>query len=702
MIFDYNGNTYTYQKYNELDWSTLPKRKTYSNTEFLDIGCAFDIETSKIPGEKLSFMYVWQFALNDITIIGRTWDEFEEFIQRLSTWYKLDDKHHLLCLVHNFPFEFQWIKRRLKWHVDKYKNTDVFALDKRQVIRAVSNNFIEFRDTYILTQMSLEKLAKNYDVGIKKLKEDGFDYDVLRFSDTQLTDLELAYCINDVQILQRFYHKYIKKEFIEKHLKVPMTSTGIVRDELNRNFKRIPKKEKNKLLRELKRAFPTQEEYEVMIKWLYRGGFVHANRFLANEIWEGIDLWSFDLKSSYPASLLHELYPWQFSEREPEWFYNYGFDEKICHEVAYYGTFVFHNIRAKTHHSLESESKIYYYSPDAVFDNGRLVSASEIIVVLNEIDMMCYRKMYSWGVNSSIEEIECRSVARSIKKPLPNYVKDLVLKYFCLKESMEDGYERNLVKYKLNAIYGMMVTALFHTLFYYNEEKGVMMEKDKKQSYLKLISKQILLPQWGIWCTSYSRYNIIDQVSKVPANDIYNDTDSLKIINLEGVKWSIDAFNDKMHRINKTMYVGKYERKYFTDLGCLMNEGKIVRFKTLGAKRYLYTTIEQDKETKMYHLVNHTTVAGMKKGALQKYAEKHHMDIYDAFDRRLVLDAEESEKLTTAYCDSEFTREIEGRTINEMSCVTLYQIPFNMKVIPEYLALINKTKEEDKRKYGRG
>ena len=40
---------------------------------YRDIVCAFDIETTNLPEDGLSFMYVWQFQFGDIcTVIGRT------------------------------------------------------------------------------------------------------------------------------------------------------------------------------------------------------------------------------------------------------------------------------------------------------------------------------------------------------------------------------------------------------------------------------------------------------------------------------------------------------------------------------------------------------------------------------------------------------------------------------------------------------
>ena len=59
-----------------------PKRKA-KNT-YIDVICAFDIETSTLPGEQ-AIMYVWQMQLDTFTVMGRTWDEFLTFLTELST-----------------------------------------------------------------------------------------------------------------------------------------------------------------------------------------------------------------------------------------------------------------------------------------------------------------------------------------------------------------------------------------------------------------------------------------------------------------------------------------------------------------------------------------------------------------------------------------------------------------------------------------
>ena len=75
---------YIYIPYEEFTRADLPEAHRAYKSHYLDLDCAFDIETSSDQDNKLSWMYMWQFAINDITIIGRTWEEFQEFLDILT------------------------------------------------------------------------------------------------------------------------------------------------------------------------------------------------------------------------------------------------------------------------------------------------------------------------------------------------------------------------------------------------------------------------------------------------------------------------------------------------------------------------------------------------------------------------------------------------------------------------------------------
>ena len=122
--------------------------------------------------------------------------------------------------MHNLAFDFSFFRKWLEW-----KN--VFSLDNRKPVYAVTIDGIEFRCSYLLSGYKLEKVAEHLQhTNIKKLVGD-LDYSLLRHSKTQLTDAELQYCVNDVQIVTAYIYDCICEEGTIKD--IPLTKTGYVR-----------------------------------------------------------------------------------------------------------------------------------------------------------------------------------------------------------------------------------------------------------------------------------------------------------------------------------------------------------------------------------------------------------------------------------------------------------------------------------------
>ena len=682
--------------------------KITKNSPYIDIGSGFDIETTNIPNEHKATMYIWQFSLNDLVIYGRSWSSFLDFLQFLCKFYGLNAKKKILCFIHNMPFEFSFIKRLIRWDVGKEGWPKVFALDARNVVKAEYQG-IEFRDSAILTQLSLAKLAKDYGLKYQKLTGD-LDYSIIRFGGDDPTPLnkkkELPYCFNDVLILSSFFNEYIKPEYIKKKIKIPLTATGIPRDQMKRNFKKMAKKEKYIHDSEVRKSFPPFDMYKKMIEWLYRGGYVHSDPALTDEIIMFF-LGSFDFKSAYPAALLQEKYPYQFVETDPK-FYERMFDKRITKNEAFFGEFTFYNIESKGKISYESKNKCLSYS-DAKWDNGRLWKAKSVTVWLTEIDAQIYQDVYNF------ESVKCHKLYKSVKRELPEFVKDLILEFYYIKETIgildKGSIEYLNAKKKLNAIYGMMVTSLYFLEYHFNDETGVIESVESGKTYEELIEKQLLLPQWGIWCTAYVRYRLIHYgFMKCKKDAIYGDTDSVKLKNCEANRYVFDDFNNMIRRINKKMYVGKYDREIFKDLGIFDYEGKMFKFKALGCKRYLNSKAKYNKKTKKYYLEHESTVAGMKKGTLQEYCKANNLDIYDSFTNGLCLDLSFSKKLTSIYTDEPFEAELTDyrghtATIHEESCVALVEIPFKLTMDHVYIAFLEEIKKMNqnrlvKRNYG--
>lgn len=668
----------------------------YDRSKYKNICAAFDIETSKID-EEHSTMYLWSFAMDNQTYIGRTWGEFKRFTKALHDTLKLKDNARLLCWVHNLSYEWQFMKKQIKFAYDARHDCDnVFAVDPRKVVYFVQDTFIEYRDSLILTQRPLKALPGTYKLPIQKLDGDIFDYEEARHYMTPLSNYQLAYSINDVQILRWMHQRYIKPTFLHQGINIPLTATGIPRDELKRAFKKIPKPDRMALRKKLRRGFPREAVYKSVMRWLFRGGYVHTNGAIADELIDEISN-SEDFKSAYPAALLQERMPWRFCYKDPSWWYKYAYPNKkinkrLAADVAWFGIFKFNGIKPKSTNSIESKSKILD-SQGAIFDNGRLRSADYIRVMINELDFQIYDLYYEW------ESVECEGIRVASKEELPAYLKDLILKYFAAKETLErDTMDYNISKSNLNSIYGMTVTGLINESLMLNEDSKFI-PSGKIKEYEKLIQNQILLPWWGIWTTSIVRFRLLSNMAKIPDSQVlYCDTDSLKLTNEYGNKWVIDTYNDKIHRINKNMYVGDYDRALFSELGTFTPDGKYYKFKALGAKKYGYAAIAKNKKSSKYYMKTNFTVAGCRKGTIEKYAKDVKKDPFDCFNNHLILDEEHSEKLTSHYNDEGFELDfvdVNGKIahIKEGSCITLNPTTFEIKLAEDYILMIYELKK---------
>lgn len=695
--FGIEGVLYTYYPYSEnkkeLD-TIIPPFVACRKSGYIDIGAAFDIETTSYYSDKFeanrATMYHWQFALNDVVITGRTWDEFVEFCKYLNKKAK-KAKAKLLILDQNLGFEFTFIKGLFKWKKDRKGHPMIFAKDIRTVLYCITGN-LEFRDTLALTGMGLDKYKKNFNLDVGKLKGD-LDYDLLRHSETPLTNKELAYCINDVLVLTDFYHKFLKPQFLDQDKPIPLTSTGIVRAEVKEAFKELSKEEQSRLRYEIKSAMPNRDLYLLWRTYLFRGGLTHANVLACNELMDK-EFASFDGKSMHPSQMLHHNFSWKYYRRNVDCFPEI-LESTKDEKRGFFGLFTFYNIKSRTYHSLESKNKLVEYSRDAIFDNGRLCRAAKITVMLNQIDYQNYLKMYQWDEDKTV----IHYIYQSIMKPLPDYLLKTVCHYFWLKEnSRDDTVLYNLTKRKLNACFGMCATGLTETDLDYDDETQTFKPSKETKTYDELTKNLILLPSWAIEIAAYSRAQLVDAILNGGGVDsIYYDTDSNKVNHPERYQAYYDNFNANMIEVNKKLNTYGYDKEPFLHIGCWEHEYTGTRYKVLGAKRYL---VEHDGEVQC-------TVAGMVKGTLEHYCEENNLNIWDEFSDNLHLSPEYSKKKTTVYWDEPFEDDLidylgQKHHISEKSCVSIISIPFHMSVDAYFIELIANKKEERKMEVYKG
>lgn len=549
----------------------------------MDIVTAFDIETSRLPGTDTAFLYVWQWQFDKrYTVIGRTWSELREFISRLVNVVR---DSTLVVLVHNLSYEFQFLRT-----IYDFQSDEVFALEKRKVAKiTMYDEALEFRCTYIHSNMNLAAYCKKMHVQHQKLDGNEFDYKVVRYPWTELTPRQLEYCQNDVLGLVEAYmaEMSVDHDTLES---IPLTSTGYVRRDIKRAMR----------ICGTKRVLEAQPDLQVyaLLKEAFRGGDTHANRFYVGKILSRVS--SADRSSSYPDVLVNCRFPVTgFRPAEHEQNYKTLLENKraLLFRVC------FRNIRLKDQYwgfPYLSRSKCRH-EVGGLHDNGRVLSADYLETTLTDIDWKIVQQQYTWD-GLEIHDLHWARYGR-LPEPLVLTCIEYYRKKTELKGSEPGSYEDmlyNKSKAKLNSIYGCMAQdqcredVIFNGLDFELAETPIatLLEKNAGRAYLCYA--------WGVWITAYARLRLQEGLQLAGDNGVYCDTDSVKYVG--EIDWT--AFNAK--RVKDSTRNGAFAddahgtRHY---MGVFEFEGVYDRFITLGAKKY---AAEEDGEI-------HITVSGVNK-----------------------------------------------------------------------------------------
>lgn len=651
---------------------------------YLRIGAGFDIETTNVVKSHIdeygktiydkvaAFAYHFQIIVEKSVLLVRTWGDCTKALENLNEYAR---RHCgiMIIWVANLGFEFQFIRKRIPIQ-------NVFARETRQPIYFKSYN-LEFRDCLRLTNSNLAYLAKNY-CDTPKLVGD-LDYSKPRNSKTPLTQEEENYCINDVVILSEFA-QYCYTNFIDKGTSIPYTSTGIVR-QMIKNRVHADESKRKSIEGFISRAYiPTKQKYMIDMTYLFRGGFTHANAYNANRILHNV--YGVDLRSSYPAVMLQAYYPMSpfvqcRLETDGKYITDEKLDTKCCIFIAR-----FTNIRAKTHHTLESKTKIIL-PPDKEkrkmelskmqFDNGRLYKAESVTVFLTELDYQNYLRFYEWDC---IEVSYARAAARG---KLPEYLLQPLRELYKHKDKLkaegaDDKHsplnaEYKITKARINSFFGMCCTRLMFINPDYNTTKEVWENVDSHKTLVQLKRGAFLSPYWGIYITAHARNRLCKVITDIDPDKehnsvIYYDTDSIYFLGAENMRY-IDSFNESINSLNTD----------FDFLGCfdMIDEKPYLDFKTIGAKRYLKRKASGEISA---------TIAGLNgDNFVKRFGEKSFEKFsISGFD----VNAEYTDKNTCFYVDDETTEIIDGEEMTEKSCAVISPIGFRVKHLKDYEQII--------------
>lgn len=637
---------------------TNSKRKGFN--KYLELYCAFDIETSQIISKKLNWMYIWQFAMKlpgqeAQAIYGRTWEEFKRLMKYISMC--LPDDVILKVFVHNLAYEFQY----LSTFENELEMSNTFCMKVRKPLKTVIFDNIEICCSYALTNLSLAKLTERYDVIHKKMSGDEFNYNDIRFSDTELSEEKIKYSLNDVLGLVEAIEK-INSLNNDTIATMPLTNTGYVR----RDFKNNCDAKQSFTARDM---FPNIEEY-TLLKNAFRGGDTHANRFKAGKLIANVR--SFDRKSSYPAVQVCRPFPMKKFKKIrnlTDKTFKYYLNKKVPFLVKI-GLYDVHSSADNVCPYL-SKSKCLKCI-NGTFDNGRVLDADYIEMVMTDIDLNIFLKEYE------CKGFTCFDLYVSKYAYLPQSFIDTVMDYFTKKCTLDGvpGQELFYMKSKnmLNSIYGMTATDPVRDLVEYEEDYKItkaniteMLRKAKQYAFLTF--------HWGVWCTAWARWELHQFIQIVGKDFIYADTDSVKFTG--DYDTEILQLNSQLKQlaIDRKGYVSHKGHDYH--LGVWEEEPLYKQFKTLGAKKYAYI----DTANRL-----NITIAGVNKKKGAKELDK--MGGIKAFREGTIF--KEAGGLEAIYNDDECYKviKIDGHDVEITKNIVLKPSTYTIGITNEYQALI--------------
>lgn len=649
--------------------------------------------------EKRATMYVWQLGLNGRVIVGRTWEEFRNCCVELSKLLHLSEKKRIILFVHNLSYEFQFISRLFKW-------VNVFSIDVRKPIYAISTLWIEFRCSYLLSGYSLAMLGKQLTTHKVEKLEGDLDYSLMRNTKTPLTDKELGYCVNDVRVVMAYIQEKLEQEGILSTL--PITKTGYVRQYCRKRCLYLEGHRQNKRYKELMEKLKINDidEFDLMQR-AFQGGFTHCNAYHMGDTMENVA--SYDFTSSYPFVMVSEKFPMSggvkvkvdTEEQAEKYFQKY---------LAIFDVCFINLMPIDTNDNPLSSSKCYK-KVNVVENNGRVVTADLVATSLTNIDWQVMKQFYKW------DSVKFGTFYIYYSNYLPTPLVDCILELYEKKTTLKgvEGMEIEYLKSKemINSVYGMAVTNPLRDEILFD---GLLWESNPPTNREEMLEKynnsrnRFLFYPWGIFVTSYARRNLFTGIKSVGDDYIYSDTDSIKFTNPDKHKTYFDSYNKLVtKKLEKAMaYHGfsiertrpKTKEGKEKPLGVWDFEGVYKRFKTLGAKRYM---VEEDNALKV-NGVNYPvslTVSGVNKKTAIPYlwdlTGGNTEKIFELFNEGLEIPPSKSGKNLHTYIDGEIEGQLTDYLGNkapykELCCIHLEPTGYDLSIASLYKKYITGVK----------
>ena len=718
-------------EYYENDYPELSKafreivsRETYSRKNKPSICADFatlDTETTSIERltgwnnteTDIGFIYLVQLHVAEKNFIFRTIYDFRDAMEAVVIPQLQELNACIVIYVHNLSFEFQFLKSVIPMD-------SVFALKNRRIAKATAyDGALEFRCSYLLSNMSLEKFTENYNDERYRKDKELIDYEIKRYPWSELSNEILYYSLMDVVTLYQAISSIMNREG-DTLRTIPMTNTGYVRracrnaciGEYHNTRKKSVRIEMNQRYGSYKRLFKKCElsldQYNMCVK-AFRGGNTHASRFYSDCVLENVG--SYDFASSYPAVVIcSDQFPMGKMEEctdDVQTIENLlAFSERffIIVEVVFeslelrdpYNCPVPYIPVAKVERVDESEydfiSDASSESLNVINDNGRIIRINKPVrFTFLGVELPIILEQYT-GV------MHVTKCYYTVKGYLPDELRKTCFDWYEKKTSLKHvagmEYEYMKSKNRVNSVYGMMVEQIIKEIIEYDDSDKLLHSRrptedeaaEQLKNYYTPMQRKFLAYQWGITVTALARVRLQEMIDMCGNDFVYCDTDSCKMLNPEKYVKLFDEYNRKWIE-----YADKCGCEYFAFtkdgekqvLGVADYEGGYDKFKTLGAKKY---AVEKNGELEI-------TIAGVPKkagaqlmGSLDNFRIGYRFEVKDSDSVKLRQDW----KKTLTYNDS-FNEifMIDGKELHIQSNVAILRTTYELNITDEYQELIS-------------
>lgn len=606
----------------------IRKRQNKKAPHYIKQPAFLDTETSHNHDEEKPIGWIYQFCIefDNEVVIGQSPMQLIGHLQELKEIYGLCSDKRIIIYVHNLSYDYQYLYPFL---VGVFGEPELLAIKAHKILSAHFDG-IEFRCSYLLSNMSLAQWGSKLGCSIKKMVG-AIDYEQIHYQDDILPMIAWEYMVNDVLAMKECLYREMSF-YGDDLVTIPLTSTGYVRRDC-----RIAAR-KDKTYRKWFVNTKLSVDCYKLARSLFAGGLTHGNRHLGGQTIYNVG--HNDKKSHYPSCQMMEYFPigpWLH-------YYNYQTDgvlplnsfNSLINTYCCMFRIVFKNLRIKKGITCPcvSKHKINNYwdvnfTNDRGFpgcDNGRVINAvGSIMLGLTELDYYWVRRQYDTD-GIFLVDMYC-SERGHIKEPIKNTINQ----YFIFKESLPNGMLRNKSKAKLNGIYGMSATDVVRTeiTFDYNNmewtEHKDLDDENIQEQLSKYYKSRNSFNNYthGIYTTSWARYILLDIIQNVVGyeNFIYADTDSCFYKDSPEVRARIEEYNKKQVERNKELGLGvdnsKGAKSYY---GTFDYEDHCKAFRFLHSK--CYALITDDDEFQV-------TIAGVTKDNKQPKGHPERVTIQD-------------------------------------------------------------------------